>query len=111
VIAATPAAKSASVPRQLQGFEYLKMAPPAYPKEAIDKKIEGRLVLRVLIDEEGVPKSVEVERSEPADAASFFAQSAKDAIMTWRFKPELENGKPHAAYAQVPIDYSLHNDS
>jgi protein TonB len=86
------------------------MHPPKYPEEAIRDKKVGRLQFKVLVDENGTPQSVDVESSEPPEAARTFAQASVEAIMQWRFNPGVEHGRPHAGYVRVPIDFALSDD-
>ncbi|MCB0325989.1 MAG: energy transducer TonB [Bdellovibrionales bacterium] len=55
---------------------------PVYPEEARKKNIEGQVVLKVLIDEEGkVARSIIVE-----DPGYGFGKAAKEAMMDYTFK-------------------------
>jgi TonB family protein len=86
------------------------MHPPHYPPEAVQQKQSGDLVFKVLVDEHGAPQAVDVEKSDPPDAARIFTQASIEAIMQWRFNPGVKNGKPHDGYVLVPITFALHDD-
>jgi TonB family protein len=86
------------------------MHPPHYPSEAVQQKQSGDLVFKVLVDEHGAPQAVDVEKSNPPEAARIFTQASIEAIMQWRFNPGLKDGKPFAGYVLVPITFALHDD-
>jgi TonB family protein len=93
-----------------ENVTFRTMHPPKYPEEAVRNKQSGELQFKVLVDEHGVPQSVDVERSDPPEAARTFAQASINAIMQWRFNPGLKDGKPHAGYVLVPITFGLDDD-
>jgi TonB family protein len=86
---------------------YARMPPPPYPKEAIDAKLAGTIVLRVLIGADGAPKQVEIERSA---AGGVFDAPAIAAVKQWTFNPAQRNGKPVDGWVLVPITFSLDDD-
>ena len=63
-----------------------------YTQQARQDNVEGRLVLRVTVDENGAVTSVTVVSSvEPSlDAAAI------EAVKQWRFKPAMRCGRPVA---------------
>lgn len=63
-----------------------------YPPRAREEGVEGRLVLRVLLGEDGTVRDVEVLSSvEPSLDAAAIA-----TVRTWIFKPSMRCGKPYA---------------
>jgi TonB family protein len=77
---------------------------PAYPESARREGREGRVLLRVLVDEEGKSKSIEVSRSSGSEALD---QAATRAIKQWRFSPARIGDKPVASWVRVPIEFRL----
>lgn len=77
---------------------------PAYPESARREGREGRVLLRVLIDDQGEAKSVEVSRSSGSDALDHAATSA---IKRWRFHPARAGDQPIESWVSVPIDFRL----
>lgn len=77
---------------------------PAYPESARREGREGRVLLRVLIDDQGEAKSVEVSRSSGSDALD---QAATSAIKRWRFHPARAGDQPIESWVSVPIDFRL----
>jgi protein TonB len=77
---------------------------PRYPLAAARAREQGTVLLRVLVDENGVPERVEIARSSGharLDAA------ARDTVMQARFHPLLRAGQAIAAWGLVPIAFRL----
>ena len=77
---------------------------PLYPEIARREGREGRVLLRVLIDEQGKTKSIEINRSSgslPLDNA------ATDALKRWRFYPARAGDKPVESWVTIPVDFRL----
>ena len=77
---------------------------PLYPEYARREGREGRVLLRVWIDDQGKTKSVEVSRSSGSDSLD---QAASDAIKRWRFHPARAADKPVESWVNVPIEFKL----
>jgi TonB family protein len=88
-----------------QEMSYVTQSAPIYPADAIKKKEQGTVVLLVLVSPEGKP--IEAKAEATTQAAPDLIKAATDAVMTWHFNPTMKNGKPIAAYARVPITFSL----
>lgn len=85
-------------------LQYLEAAPPEYPRASRRLNETGNVLLRVYIDERGLPASVQISRS------SGFArldEAALAAVKKWRFKPYAENGQPMAGWAVIPVIFEL----
>jgi protein TonB len=76
--------------------------PPAYPAIARTGRVEGIVVLDVVIDETGRVKDVKVLRSVPA-----LDRAAVDAITSWRYEPARLNGIPIAVSMTVTVRFTL----
>jgi len=59
-----------------------RMVEPVYPEEALRYGIRGTVVVRVLVDKEGLPRSVHTVRGD-----SILARAVCDAVQQWRWKP------------------------
>jgi len=101
-----PVGNSADHP-PTEDVTFREMHPPQYPAQAVKDKLSGELVFKVLVDEQGAPQSVDVEKSDPPEAARIFAQTSLEAIMQWRFNPGMKDGQPHAGYVLVPVTFAL----
>jgi TonB family protein len=71
---------------------------PVYPKEARDKKIEGKVVMDILIDQNGVVRQANVVEGE-----DIFRTGAIDAMKKFKFKAAEVDGRAVA----VKIRYTL----
>jgi protein TonB len=77
---------------------------PRYPESARRNGKEGRVLLRVLVNEEGRSASVEVNRSSGIEALD---QAAVEAIKHWRFAPARVGETPVDSWVRIPIDFRL----
>ncbi len=76
---------------------------PAYPEEGRKAKHQGRVVLRTVIDEQGLVQDVEVIEGQPYG----LSEAAIDAVRTWRFQPALYEGEPVAVIYILTINFRL----
>ena len=81
----------------------VRREPPAYPKAAVEKRIQGRVSMRCVIQASGVLDQCSVTKalSTECDAAALAA--AKE----WRYTPTKVKGKAVPAYLTVDIDFRL----
>ncbi len=77
---------------------------PRYPESARRDGKEGRVLLRVLVSEEGRTASVEVNRSSGIESLD---QAALEAIKRWRFSPARLGDRPVESWVRIPIDFRL----
>ena len=87
---------------------YLSNPAPAYPSLSRRMKEEGRVLLRVHVDERGHVVTIEIASS------SGFArldQAATAAVRQWRFVPARAGRVPVAGWATVPISFQLEPSS
>jgi protein TonB len=106
VAAAAPAAPApAAGPRTVtSGVEYLQAPRPVYPTLSKRMGEQGTLVLRILVNEKGLPDQVQVQTS------SGFArldEAGRQAALHALFKPYLEDGRPVAVFVIVPLNFTL----
>lgn len=83
--------------------ELVSMQNPKYPELAREAGVEGTVLIRVLVGEDGFVKDQIIIQSVPMldDAA---ANSAATAV----FKPALQKDKPVAVWMVIPIEFRLH---
>ena len=67
----------------------LKKAHPVYSQLMLQSRIQGMVVLRVIVDKSGVPIKVSVVSGHPV-----LLPATIDAAKQWRYKPYLVNGNP-----------------
>ena len=78
--------------------------PPYYPDRALAMSIEGRIVVKILVDERGRVESYSLIKGD--DAFGFYS-AVQDAIKTWRFEPYRVRGMPRAFYMIKPFEFEL----
>lgn len=84
--------------------EVIQQFQPDYPSEALSKKLEGNVWLKLWIGETGTVVEAKVQKSD----AEIFNKSAIEAGMRWTFKPAVVNGKPIAVWVSVPFKFKLY---
>lgn len=91
----------------LQGAQlrYAIAPPPPYPRDALRTGAEGTVLLRVLVDVDGRPLEVTVERS--SGNRSLDREAVRHVQQRWRFEPALQEGRAVEAYGLVPIGFNL----
>lgn len=78
---------------------------PRYPRQALRAGLEGTVTLRVLVDEHGWPRTVEVERSS---GHRDLDRAAREQVLAkWRFHPAQRLGRTISAFALVPVEFNL----
>jgi protein TonB len=77
---------------------------PDYPESARREGHEGRVLLRVLVDDHGRIKSVEISNSSGSAALD---RAAAEAIRRWRFHPALYGDQPVESWLRIPIEFRL----
>jgi len=92
-----------------ENLEFRKVLPPRYPPEAVKANMQGKVMLKVQIDAEGVPLGTEVVSVEPKEA-NVLADASIAAAMSWRYKPGMTDGKPVGGFVLVPVDFALRDD-
>lgn len=98
---AEPAAPIETAP-SAPGYKSMKTVP--YPRIAAQQRMEGTVILRVLVGADGVPQEIQIDKSS---GHVVLDRAARDAVMKWRFEPGTRNGEPFAAYGLVPIAFKL----
>lgn len=75
---------------------------PRYPTLARDTRIEGTVILDVIIDEHGVVTATRVLKS-----VAFLDQAAIDAVRQWKFTPARLNGEAIPIVMTVTVTFRL----
>jgi protein TonB len=84
--------------------DYLQNPAPAYPTISRRLGEEGRVVLRVYVDPEGLPARVELRTSSGHPRLD---DVALETVRKWKFAPAKQGAQPVAAWVLVPISFSL----
>jgi peptidyl-prolyl cis-trans isomerase A (cyclophilin A) len=88
-------------PGVAQAFLVQKTA-PAYPIEAKNAGIEGKVMLEAVIGTDG-----HVEDLKVVSGPDLLQQAALDAVKTWRYRPYLLNGQPIEVRTIVNVIFTL----
>ena len=80
----------------------VRAAPPVYPKESQRKREHGTVVLRVLVDAQGRPAQIQVERSSGFERLD---SAAREAVEKFLFHPYEVNGVAQPAQVLIPIGF------
>lgn len=81
---------------------------PQYPREAARKGIEGYVRVSFTVLEDGSVTDVVVIDSNPP---RMFDREAVRAILKWKFKPRIVNGKPVKRVAEQTLEFNLNQDA
>ncbi len=76
---------------------------PPYTEEARQARIQGTIVLQLVVLEDGSVTGVKVLRGLPRG----LEQSAIDTVRTWRFEPGTKEGKPVPVQIFLNVNFSL----
>ena len=76
---------------------------PEYSEEARRAKYQGSVTLRVVVDERGAVRHVEVAR--PLGLG--LDEKAVEAVRQWRFQAGRQDGKPVPVWAVVEVYFRL----
>lgn len=79
---------------------------PVYPATSRRMGEEGTVRLRVLVDEKGRPRDVDVMNSSGYPRLD---SAAIDAVKRWKFVAATDGSRPVTAYTQVSITFKLTN--
>lgn len=103
---ATAGATPVSVPGEpVEASLAYRSAPLVFPARAIRQHMHGTVLLRVLVDEQGKPVEVIVERSS---GYRLLDESARAQVLEgWRFQPASVDGHAVRAWARVPVSFEL----
>jgi protein TonB len=75
---------------------------PAYPALARQLRRSGQVHIRALISVDGSIESLQVMDGDP-----LLLQSAKDAVLQWKYRPTYLNGQPVEVETIITVVYTL----
>jgi periplasmic protein TonB len=76
---------------------------PEYSEEARKAKWQGTVVLSLVVDENGTAQGIKVTKS----LGLGLDQKAIEAVMKWRFKPGMKDGKAVPVMASIEVNFRL----
>lgn len=87
-----------------ESVRYLVPPAPVYPRLSRRQGEAGRVLVRVYIDEAGLPRTVQLSASSGHGRLD---DAALKAVLQARFKPYAENGRPLGGWALIPLTFDL----
>ncbi len=83
--------------------------PPQYPERALQRGIEGRVLVEFTISKSGSVKDAKVIAAEPS---SIFNKAALKAVSQWKYNPKIVNGKAvEQPGVRIAIPFKLGKES
>ena len=86
-------------------LEYASAPAPDYPRDAIRRNLQGTVMLQVLVDVDGKPLEVTVQRSSGHGVLD--REAVRHVMRNWTFRPAMKDGRAVQATGIVPIDFRL----
>ena len=80
----------------------IKRVQPEYPESAKREEVEGKVILQVMVDEEGNVCSAKVTKGHP-----LLDDAAIAAVKKWKYSATQLNGEPIRVVSTVTIVFSL----
>ena len=65
---------------------------------------QGKVMLRVLVNADGLPEQIEIKESSGFERLD---KAAINAVQRWRFVPGKRGGVPEAMWNIVPVNFVL----
>ncbi len=96
----------ARVPESFAHGLVVKKVDPVYPQAARSAKLQGTVVLRVIVS-----KSGDVQSAIPQSGEAALRSAAVEAVKQWKYKPYLLAGQPIEMETTVSVDFSLEEEA
>ncbi len=77
---------------------------PEYPALALQKNVQGRVVLRAMIGIDGSLHNVRL-----VGPPSLLSAPVLEAVKNWRYQPRYQNGVPVEVETQITIDFEINS--
>lgn len=82
----------------------VKRVQPSYPEKARQERVQGVVVLKILISRDGDVREVTVVSGDP-----LLAPEAIRVVKLWKYKPFLFHGYPVEVDTEVRVNFTLSN--
>jgi len=86
------------------GVRYARIAKPKYPRQARKMGWEGTTLLRVLVNQKGKTKFIEISHSS---GFATLDKAAMKAVKHWRFHPARSETEAVESWVKIPIVFNL----
>lgn len=90
------------IPVDAMQNQLIRTVSPLYPPLARQARIQGTVVLKIVIDKSGGVQNVQKVSGHP-----MLAPAAAEAVTQWRYKPYLLNGDPIEVETNVAVKFAL----
>ncbi|MGD8378429.1 MAG: energy transducer TonB [Gammaproteobacteria bacterium] len=77
---------------------------PVYPVKAVRDGIEGRVEVEFTVGPQGNVSEVSIIKATPT---GYFETAARRAVMKWKFRPRVENGRPVSRRVRQTLQFRL----
>jgi periplasmic protein TonB len=102
---AAAAVESANPERKVvTSVVYIREPVLRYPPQSWRLREQGVVLFEVLVDEQGIPAQIKVERTSGYPRLD---EAGRQAVLQARFRPYAENGVARSVYVLVPIRFNL----
>ena len=106
LVPATPTLPKLSPPvsQGTRGGTLDRKVVPIYPRQALETRIEGNVILEATIAENGQVRNLVVVSGHP-----LLANAAVEAVSKWHYHPYLLNGEPVQKQTRITVTFKLPN--
>ncbi|MHB8735745.1 MAG: energy transducer TonB [Terriglobales bacterium] len=89
--------------RKVQAKKCPSCPTPRYPRQAVEERIQGDVLLHMVVNEDGTVRELTVMGSPP----QVLAQAALHTVRQWRYSPTLVNGVPVEVETETTVRFTL----
>ena len=90
------------VPAETMPALLIRRVAPVYPPLARQARIQGTVVLKVIVNKDG-----EVRAAEPISGHPMLAPSAIEAVKQWRYRPVMKDGEPVEVTTTIQVNFKI----
>jgi TonB family protein len=98
-----PAIEADSAAVNVVGPTLLMRVEPEYSQAALAARLEGTVVLSIVVNQAGIPEDVAVVQS----LGMGLDENAEECVKKWRFNPGTKDGKPVKVRAKVAVSFQM----
>jgi len=103
-VSETATAQKSALVKPVFNAAYLNNSSPGYPSRAKRRRMQGEVILQVLVSKLGKALAVEIVKSS---GYKLLDKTAKKSVQDWRFVPAYSGSDPVEATVLVPIEFKL----
>jgi TonB family protein len=79
----------------------IKRVEPIYPKEAVEKNIEGTVIMELIVDKKGNVASLKIVTGEH----KILNRAASEAVKQWKYQPYIKDGVSQSIKFAIILDF------